>query len=89
MPAQGLLAQPKPLAAERLRPTGGTTDFWLHSFHAKPIGLMLKSSIQPGARCPSALPVPPPMPKTSNSLPVNLMEIPNGKTPLGGTNLGI
>ena len=51
----------KSLAAKQLRPTGGTTDFWPQSFHATPIGLMLRSRIQPGARCPSARPVPPPM----------------------------
>ena len=28
------------LAAERLRPTGGTTDFWPQSFHATPIVLV-------------------------------------------------
>ena len=43
---------PPTLAAERLRPTGGTTDFWPQSFHATPIGLMLKSRVQPGALCP-------------------------------------
>ena len=54
---------------------GGTTDFWHHSFHATPMGLMLKSRIQgdPVARCPP----PPPFhhlspdvkgwPKTLNS----------------------
>ena len=47
---------PKPLAAQRLRPTGGTTDFWPQSFQATPIGLMLKYRIQPGARWPSAPP---------------------------------
>ena len=59
-PPQSTLAHPsltsQPLAAERLRPTGGTTDFWPQSFHATPIGLMLKSLFQPGTRCPSAPP---------------------------------
>ena len=43
---------------------GGTTDFWHHSFHATPIGLMLKSRIQgdPVSRCPLP-PVPPPIPR--------------------------
>ena len=31
-------ASPGALAAERLRPTGGTTDFWPQSFNATPIG---------------------------------------------------
>ena len=44
------------LAAERLRPTGGTADCWPPSFHATPMGLMLKYRIQPGARCPSVPP---------------------------------
>ena len=48
------------LAAERLRPTGGTTHFWPLSMR-RPIVLMLKSRIQPGARCPMLPPVPPPM----------------------------
>ena len=34
----------------------GTNDFWPHSFHATPIGSMLKSHIQGGARCPCAPP---------------------------------
>ena len=46
---------------------GGTADFWSHSFHATPLGLMLKCQNQRGARCPGALPVPPPMNKKAKS----------------------
>ena len=62
---QCLIIKRPSLAAERLLPTGGTTDFWPRIFHATPIGLMLKSRIQPGggggARFPSGPPVPSPM----------------------------
>ena len=50
--------------AENFHSKAGTADFLSHSFHAAPIGPMLKLVNQPGARCPRAPDVPTPMIRT-------------------------
>ena len=62
-----------PLTAERRSPPPprrDRIDFWPHSFHATPIGSMLKSRIQ-GAHGGTVYPAPPP-PAVLPTMPISL-----------------